>query len=303
MTALASTPPDVTVRRRDIHVVRALAGVEARRMLLNPLLWVGVGLSVWVLWSAVPEPDEWVGATYQDTAIAIVPFALAVSVVVATSFHRERVPVAGGVPTGESARCLARLVAALPLVLLAVGISAFTAWRQRDVGGLMLGVEPGRTTEALFTAGELAQPVALAVLAVAVGAVIGRRTSTMVAAVPLLFVLWLVTSVYWFYADRRVTPFSIVQAQPISLPAGPSSADPLSFPAHWLLVAPDEFSQQWTRAFVSDALAWWHAAWLIGLALLWLSVALPARPARRPLVIVGAVLAVLGVAAQYVVLA
>lgn len=301
MTALATTPTRLAVRRRDIDVVRALALVETRRMLRNPLLWLGAGLSVWVLWSAVPEPAEWPGATYQETAIAIVPFALAVSVVLAISFHRERVAVAGGVPTGEVARCLARLVAALPLVLLAVGIAAFTAWRQRDIGGLTLGVEPGRTAEAFFSAGELAQPVALVVLAVALGAAIGRRTSTLVAAVPLLFVLWLTTSVYWLFGDRRVTPFSIVQAQPVSLYAGPSSADPLSFPAHWLLVAPDEFTQHWTQAFVSDALAWWHAVWLIGLALLWLSVALP-RPARRSLMVLGATLAVLGVGGQYVVL-
>jgi len=122
-----------------------------------------------------------------------------------------------------------------------------------------------------------------------------------VSAVPLLFLLWLATSIYWLLGDRRVTPFSIVQAQPVSLYAGPSSADPLTFPAHWLLAAPDEFSTQWTRAFVSDGLAWWHAVWLLGLALLWLSVALP-RPARRSLIILGATLAVLGVGGQYVVL-
>ena len=43
---------------------------------------------------------------------------------------------------------------------------------------------------------------------------------------------------------------------------------------------PVSSATQWTRAFVSDGLAWWHAVWLLGLALLWLAVALP-RPARR----------------------
>jgi hypothetical protein len=271
-------------------------------MLRNPLLWIGTGLSVWALWAAVPDPNEWAGATYQETAIAIVPFALAVSVVVAVSFHRERVPVAGGAPTAETERCLARLVASVPLVLLAVGLSTFTAWRQRDIGGLTLGVEPGRTADALFTAGELAQPVALTVLAVSIGAAIGRRTPTLVSTVPLLFVLWFLTSVYWLFADRRVTPVSIVQVQPVSLHAGPVTADPLSFPAHWLLAAPDEFSHQWSRVFVSDGLAWLHVVWLLGLSLLWLSVAFPSRPARRPLLVVGATLAVLGVGGQYLVL-
>ncbi len=300
MTALASTST-IAVRRRDVDVVRALAFVEARRMMRNPLLWIGAGLSLWVLWSAVPSPDEWAGATYQETAIAIVPFAFAVSVVVAISFQRERVPVAGGAAIGETERSVARIVAATPLVVLASGISAFTAWRQRDIGGLTLGVEPGRTAEALFSVGELAQPVALTVLAVGIGAALGRRTPTLVSAVPLLFLLWLATSFYWLLGDRRVTPFSIVQVQPVSLYAGPTTADPLEFPTQWLLEAPGEFSQQWTRAFVSDGLAWWHAVWLLGLALLWLAVALP-MPARRFLIVLGLTLAVLGVGGQYVVL-
>ena len=63
-----------------------------------------------------------------------------------------------------------------------------------NIGGLTLGVEPGRTAEALFSVGELAQPVALTVLAVGIGAALGRRTPTLVSAVPLLFLLWLATS-------------------------------------------------------------------------------------------------------------
>lgn len=302
MTALAGAAPDVAARNRRFGVVGALVVVETRRMLRHPLLWIGVGLTVWALWSAVPQPDEWVGATYEETAVSIVPFVFAVSVVVAISFHRERIPVAGGTPRGEATRSVARLVAAVPLVVLAVGISAFTAWRQRDLGGLTLGVEPGRTTEALFTAGELAQPVALTVLAVTVGAAIGRRTASLVSAVPMMFVLWLITSVYWFFADRLVTPFSIVQVQPVRIPAGPATADPLSFPAHWLLEAPDEFTPQWMRAFVSDGLAWWHAVWLIGLSLLWLAVAMPSGRARRPLLVIGVALAGAGVGAQYLAL-
>lgn len=289
-------------RLRGSRVVRSLAVVESRRLLRNPLLGIGSGLTCWAIWSAVPDPDEWVGATYEETAVSIVPFLFAVSVVVAISFHRERTSVAGAAPTGEAQRSVARLVAAAPLLALAMGISAFTAWRQRDVGGLTLGVEPGRTAEALFTTGELAQPVALTVLAVAMGAALGRRGAHLVAVVPSLFVLWLVTSVYWFYSDRRITPLSVVQVQPVRVPAGPATADPLSFPAHWLLEAPGEFSQQWTRMFVSDGLAWGHLVWLCGLSLLWLMVAFPRRPARRPLLVAGLALAALGAAAQYVVL-
>lgn len=302
MTALASTPTEVASQHQGLAVVRALAMAEARRMLRNPLPWLGAAISLWALWTAVPDSDEWVGATYQDSAVSILPFAFAVSVVVAVSFNRERLPVVGGAPTGEAQRSVARLVAVVPLVVLAAGIAAFTAWRQRNVGGLTLGVEPGRTAEALYTAGELAQPVALTVLAVAIGAALGRRTAHLVSAIPVLFFLWLVIGFYWFFGNRLVTPFSIVQVQPIHVFAGPASADPLSFPAHWLLEGPGEFSREWSRALVSGALAWWHVVWLLGLALLWLAVAMPSRPARRPLLVVGATLAALGVAAQYLVL-
>lgn len=300
MTAAVGTPPAVRVRRTG--VVGPLALLESVRMVRNPLLWVGTGLTCWAIWSAVPDPDEWVGATYEETSVSIVPFLFVVSVIVAVSFHRERTSVAGAAPTGEAQRSAARLVAAGPLVLLAIAISALTAWRQRDVGGLTLGVEPGRTADALFTLGELAQPVALTVLAIAVGAALGRRAAHLVSVLPSLFVLWLVTSVYWFFADRRVTPLSIVQVQPVDVPAGPATADPMSFPSAWLLEAPHEFSDQWSRALVSSGLAWWHLVWLGGLSLLCLVLALPRGAARRPLLVGGTVLAAAGVGAQYVVL-
>ena len=186
--------------------------------------------------------------------------------------------------------------------MVSIALSALMGWRQRDVGGLVLGVEPGRTADALYTAGELAQPLALTVLAVAFGAAVGRRMAHLVSAIPLVFVLWLAMSVYWFYSDRRVTPFSIVQVQPIRFHAGAITADPLTFPASWLLEAPDEFTDAWMRVVVSEPLAWWHAVWLLGLSGLWLAAALPSGPSRRPMLMAGATLAVLGVGAQYAVL-
>ena len=302
MTAVTAVGRDVGSGPRRARAVRALARVESRRMVRNPVLWVGAVLTTRVTWSTAPDPDEWVGASYEEAVVAVVPFLFAASVVSAVSFHRERLDVAGAAPTGEPQRFLARLMAALPLIVISIGISAFIAWRQRHVGGLTLGVEPGRTSEALFTAGELAQPVALTVLAIAFGAAVGRRMAHLVTVVPILFVAWLATSVYWFFSDRRVTPFSIVQVQPVRLHAGASTADPMSFPSTWLLEAPHEFSDQWSRLFVSGGLAWGHAVWLLGLSLLWFMVALPRGQARRRLLAVGVALAVLGVCAQYAVL-
>ena len=188
-------------------------------MLRNPVLWVGAGLSTWMMWSVVPDPDEWPGAAYQDMATCAVPLLFSTCVVAAVSFQRERLEVAPDAPVPEAQRAVARLVATGPLLLLAVAYAALVAWRQRDLGGLWLGVEPGRTTHAFFTAGELAQPVVLAVLAVAAGAALGRRLP-LVSAVPLMFVLWFIVSVYWLFGDPAVTPLSILQAQPVRVYAG-----------------------------------------------------------------------------------
>ena len=278
--------------------VRALAVAESRRMLRNPVLWVGAGLSTWMMWSVVPDPDEWPGAAYQDMATCAVPLLFATCVVAAVSFQRERLEVAPDAPVPEAQRAVARLVATGPLLLLALAYAALVAWRQRDLGGLWLGVEPGRTTHAFFTAGELAQPVVLAVLAVAAGAALGRRLP-LVSAVPLMFVLWFIVSVYWLFGDPAVTPLSILQAQPVRVYAGAPSADPLAFPASWLLEGPGEFSDQWSRVLVSTALSWWHAVWLLGLSALGAAAAVPGGRARRWLLVAGAVLAVVGVVAQY----
>ena len=114
--------------------------------------------------------------------------------------------------------------------------------------------------------------------------------------------MWFVVSVYWLFGDAAITPLSILQVQPVRLHAGTPSADPLDFPTHWLLEAPGEFSEQWSRVFVSGGLSWWHAVWLLGLSTLWVALAVPRGRGRRWLVVAGSVLAVVGVLAQYLVL-
>jgi hypothetical protein len=298
MSAVAGALPGTERRLRTGAVVRSLARAESRRMLRNPVLWACAALSVWMMWSVVPTPGEWPGASYEEMATCVAPLLFAVSVVVAFSFSRERLEVAPGAPVPEAQRTAGRLAAALPLLLVAAGYAALLAWRQRDLGGLWLGTEPGRTTQALFTTGELAQPVVLALLAVATGAALGRRLP-LVAALPLLFLLWFVVSIYWLFGDAALTPFSILQVQPVRVLAGPPSADPLEFPGHWLLEAPGEFSDQWSRVFVSAALSWSHAAWLLGLSALWGAVVVPRGRGRRRLVTAGSLLAVVGLVAQY----
>jgi hypothetical protein len=199
----------------------------------------------------------------------------------------------------EDVRAAGRLLAALPLVAATVGFAALVAWRQRELGGLTLGAEPGRTIEALHSVPELAQHVALGVLAVALGAALGRRVPRLVLVLPVLLVFWFaVSGLYWLFGSRQVAPFSVVQVQPITVPVGGATADPLSYPSTWLLEGPGDYQDGWARLLVSTELACWHCGWLVGLAAVLLAVAVPAGTARRLLLLGGAALAVASAVAQ-----
>jgi hypothetical protein len=277
----------------------ALAAQELRRMLRNPFLPLGLGFALWLLWSIDPRTEDWAGSSYEGMAMSSVSLMWAISVAAAVAFHRERVPVAVGAPVPEVVRVLARLAALVPLLALAGAFSALVAWRQRDLGGLPVGTEPGRTLDALHSAPELLQHVALGALAIALGAVLGRRMRHLAAVIPLLFLVWyLAGAFYWLYGHPVVTPFSLVQVQPTLVIVGPSDADPMAFPQGWLLSPPGEYQDGWGRLFVSTALAWWHNIYLLGLSMLLLAAAWP-RSGRRALLAAGAVLAVLGVVGQF----
>lgn len=281
-------------------VLPALVRIECVRLMRNPVPWLGLALSVWALWTTVPEPGEWPGSSYEGVTPTVAPLLFGISVATAVAFHRGRTEVSPAAPVQEERRALARLLAATPFLAVTAGFAALIAWREHDLGGLWLGMEPGRTTQAVHTTAELSQHLVLGLVAVALGAAFGRRVSRLAAVLPALFVLWFVVMTYWLFAARSVTPFSVIQVQPVHVPVGPPSTDPLSLPADWLLVGPPH-SSGWDRQLVSESLAWWHDVWLLGLALLLLAVAWPPG-GRRRLAAAGVVLAVLGVVGQQVVI-
>ena len=301
MSTTTARPPSPSTAPVRSRATRALVVTEMRRMLRNPVPWVCLALTTWAMWTVVPEPGEWPGASYEGITPAVAPLLFGISVAVAVPFHRARHDVAPAAPVSELERTLARTLAALPFVGVAAAYAGLVAWRERDLGGLWLGMEPGRTTEAFHTVAELSQLGVLALLAVTLGAALGRRVSRLVAVVPALFVLWFVAMTYWLFGASMVSPFSVIQVQPVHLPVGPATADPLSFPSNWLLVGPSDTSAGWQRQWVSEALAWWHDVWLLGLAALLLGVAWPRR-GRRALVVAGVVLAVAGIVGQHVVI-
>lgn len=292
----AAAPP-APARSR---VIRALVRADARRMARNPVPWLCLAFSVWGMLMVAPVPGEWPASSYEAINPTAAPLLFGISLAVAVPFHRARHEVAPAAPVAEDQRVLARLLAATPFVLVTAGFAGLVAWRERDLGGLWIGMEPGRTTDALHSTAELSQFVALGVLAVALGAALGRRVPRLVAVVPALFVLWFVVSVYWLFGHPSVTSFSVMQVQPVLLVVGPVTADPLSFPSDWLLVGAPHTSE-WGRQWVSESLAWWHDVWLLGLAALLLAAVWP-RSGRRALLAAGVVLAVAGVVGQQVVI-
>ncbi|WP_028660181.1 hypothetical protein [Nocardioides insulae] len=283
------------------RVVVALARTEARRTLRSPWLLAAVVLTAAMVRSWL-QPSEWNGDKYGAWFLLPAAGYIAVSLIVAGGFHRQRTDVASGAPVDATDRCLGVALGAWPAVALTLafttGLTAYIWW----IGGVDLGTEPGRTLHAHPTAAELSQPVAATLLAVAAGAAVGRRVRHRVTAAIVLLVGWLpVTVTAWAFTAPGVAAFSILQTQPVYVEVGPASTDPLTFPSHWLLEPPSEYQDHWARLVVSESLAWWHTGWLLGLSALVFALALPGGRARRLLVLGGTVLAAVSVGAQLLV--
>jgi hypothetical protein len=300
-----SARPALRAPSRETGVALAVARAEARRIVRSPLLYAGLvvsGLFSAGIFRDSPQRDDWNGDEYGAAPVIFVPVLIATAILVSAAFHRERDPVGTESPTSGTARTTGILLGALPVVvligLLTLGLAAFV----ESVDGFDLGDEPGRTLRARFTTLELVQHAALAVLAIATGAAAGRRLASRATAVLVLFVVWFPAMfVYWLFQIPAIVPFSIVQVQPVNVRIAPRYTDPLTFPDEWLLTSPNEYQDYWGRSFVSNGLAGWHDLWLLGLTCLFLALVFTDHWRRR-LLVVGAVVSVVSIAAQYVVI-
>lgn len=276
-----------------------LARIEARRMLRHPAPWCGLALSVLAAWSVWDE--QWSGQRYQGLLVAITPLLIGLSLASISAFGRELVPVAEEAPVSAADRSLARLLGALPLVLVAAVVVAGVAVWLRSTGGLSLGNEPGRTGSAHHTFPEVLQLVLLAGFAVVLGAAVVHVVRRRLAAAIVVALGWfLIGGTYWVFNAPYVRWFTPLQVQPVTVEVGPWDADPTKFPETWLLSGPGEYQDFWAREVVSVWLATWHDLYLVGLVLLAVALAVPGRT-RRPLAIAGALVVVAGVVLQGVV--
>jgi hypothetical protein len=275
--------------------VRQLAWVEGRRMLRHPAPWIGLVLTVLWTWDL---DDNWSTERYEGLAVAPTPLLLGISLASLSAFAKERVPVADAAPLGPSRRAAARLLGGLPLIgLMLLVVVAGEVWL-RFGSGVGLGDEPGHTDNAHFTLPELLQPVLLAALAVAIGAVAVRTIRHRLAAAIALFLGWfLVGSAYWMFNGSVLRWLTPIQVQPLYVDAGPASTDPTTFPGDWLLAAPSDWQDDWARLVVSPSLAAWHDVYLVALTVVAVGAVIPGR-SRRPLLLAGAVLGVAAVLLQ-----
>ncbi|PVG84301.1 hypothetical protein DDE18_01325 [Nocardioides gansuensis] len=281
-------------------MVRALARQEARRHLRSPMLPLGLAGFVYLAW-VTRTSDDWSGIEYGGMPGAGVTLFLGVSLLVASSFRRERAGLVEDAPTGETTRATGRLLGAGVLVLVVAAATAVQVMVMRAGGGVDLGDEPGRTLHAHHTLPEVLQPVCVALVAVALGALLGRRVQQRAATTIALFAFWYLTAgITWLFQAAPVRPWSIVMVHPVEVRVGPHSADPLTFPEEWLLSAPDAYEPFWGRLVVSPELATAHDMWLIGLACVLVAFALPRRTRGR-LLVVGGMVAAVAVIAQYAV--
>jgi hypothetical protein len=278
--------------------LRALARIEAGRMLRSPAPWVGILLWAGVNTLTLTQPASWVSSQYEELTTSATYLCLGVSVAAAYAFGRERVNVSEEGSMAADERAAARLLGGLSLVaLVAVVVAAGALWL-RLRGGVAMGAEPGRTLHAHHTLPELLQPVLLAALAVAVGAAVVHLVRHALAASIILFVGWFIVGpAYWVINGPVLRWVAPLQVQPLHVEVAPASIDPFTLPASWLLEGPGQFQDYWARLAVVPQLAAWHDLYLVALTLLAAAVALPGRYRRR-LLVVGASVAVVAVLLQ-----
>jgi len=295
-----SAAADVVRAPTSRRLVVTLARLEARRHLRSPVLLLALPGTLYLTF-LMSDTDDWEKFAYTNMPIIPLPLYLAVSVLVAASFRRERARLAEDAPTSEAVHAAGRLLGSGVLVLLVVAVTVAHAVAAYALGGLQLGEKPGQTLHAHHTLPEMLQPVFVALVAVALGDLLGRRTASRATTTVILFVTWYFAgAISWLFQAAPVRPFSIIQLQPVLVRAGPEDADPLTFPETWLLEPANEYQPFWGRWIVSPELVVAHDVWLVGLACLLVAFALP-RTSRDRLLVVGGVLATLAVIAQYAV--
>jgi hypothetical protein len=260
----------------------ALAGVEARRLLLHPLLLGGLALSLVALFAGARRDGQ--AQSFLLMGLGVLPLALGTFAAVNLAALRSRRAGAEelldtlpqGVGTRTAAQLLA-LFAALPLAigLLAAGYLVFGAGE-----GLIIGADGARRTPALV---ELAQGPLLILALGAFGVLLGR-----VAPVALLAALLVVVVLFAEVPLAAWTPDTAWRW------AAPLANNMIAVPDTWHSCEPGSTSMCSTVDHFDVAGMAWHLVALAGLAVAAGAAALAGRRSVR-LGLAGAALALTAV--------
>jgi hypothetical protein len=279
VTPLDTPAPATDARRRAIV---ALGRAEARRNLRSPWLLV---VAAYTLFTSVRvQPFDWAGGTYSLLALQVVPFAALASFQGLRVAGRDRQadlpPLAEEAPLGEEERVLGRLVGLGAYVAIAAAAVLVAEVVGRLEGGYWMGEGLNRTESAQHTPVEwLVPPVAVAAAASA-GLALGRRFQLRlvvgIAAGVFWFLLW---GAWWAFQFTPMVTVALVPIQPMTIDAGPGDLGFADFPEDWWVLPPDEYNDRWTRQVVSQPFVAAHVVYLVGLTVLFTSVALRLRGA------------------------
>lgn len=308
MTAPSSIDPATGPSQRAPATgaaVRALAGLEARRNLAAPWLWLGIALTVTAMQQTLGV--DYAAGGYQGVIASFGGVAAGLFVLGALAGGRDRAATEGATLAPESVldadhRAVARLLGLVPALAIGVLVTAVVFVVARVEGGFWVGDAPGRTDTAQHGPFEILQPVALLLLAATAGVALGRATAqrTLVCVVGALTVL-VFGFFSWAWQGEPVRYATLLQTQPfetpITWPGG--RVDFTALPSDWLLSAPDAYDDRWAHVVIDQRIAAAHDAYLLGLAAVATGLAVRSR-AGRPLVAAGAAVAVVAVAAQIV---
>lgn len=282
--------------------MQALATLEARRTLRSPWLWAGAAGTLGML-ALLGDPGYQSGsytlATSTFSALALGVFLHAVHV-----GGRDRAglaePVAPAAVMDGDERATARLLGLWPAVALGILAAVIAGVGERIEGGYWVGEGLWRSDTQVHSPLELSQAPALVLVAATAGLAAGRasRRRGLVSALGAVVTAVVgFTSWAWQWVPARYV--TLVQTQPIELDLG-RSHDLSGTPDGWLLAAPNEFDQSWRRIVVHEAMAGWHSAYLVGVAILLAGLAVRGRVGTR-LAAAGLLVAVVGVLAQVLV--
>ena len=299
MTAGALVTESATPSTATPSVAWTLARLEARRHLRNPVLWLGVAVSVYSAWRS--SSIEWTAGPYSAFPVDVVPAAWALFVLGTISGGRDHLPGLRPAPTiavatGDDQIAGGRLLGLLaPLAVVAAVVVGMVVV-MRLSGGYTIGERSWQTDDAQHTIPEIAQPILLAALCGAAGVAVGRALRhTIVAVAAGTLVLFVFGLIAWAWQWTPAVYVAPVQQQPFSIDL--AVADPSLAPSDWWLSAPGQYQAGWKRFVVDPVMAMGHDLVLIGACAACVGWAIR-RSAGRAAVAAGFVLVAVGVAVQ-----